>query len=121
MENQPQCNTTVNRLRIDGRLHSAGETVYIPALGYNGTILNLSKQVVDGVVEYLVLTLPHDYGTPVNYSPLDLRAGVGVSTHILLHFHSHNIIYYDNVCIRNYPTRIHSSRSHYHMMFGEWE
>ena len=87
MENQPQCNTTVNRLRIDGRLHTAGDTVFIPALGYNGTILNLYKREQDGVEECLIWTLPHDYGTPVNYSPFDLRAGVCVSTHIRLHFY----------------------------------
>ena len=113
----PQGSTTVNRLRIDGRLHSAGDTVFIPALGYNGTILNIFKRELDGVEQCLVRTLPHDYGTSVNYSPLDLRAGVGVSTHIVLDFMSRNIMYNDNVCLRNCPTRIHPSRDHYYLMF----
>ena len=59
-EYQPQCNTTVNRLRIDGRLHSVGDTVFIPTLGYNGTILNLDKSQQDGVEVCSIWTLPHD-------------------------------------------------------------
>ena len=105
--------TTINRLRIDGRLHSVGDTVFIPVLGYKGTILNLQKRQLDGVEEYLILTLPHDYGEPIIYTPSDLRAGVGVSTHMMRHFESHNVFYDASVQIFGFPTYIHQSRSHY--------
>ena len=105
--------TTINRLRIDGRLHSVGDTVFIPVLGYNGTILNLHKRQLDGVEVCSITTLPHDYGQPIIYSPFDLRAGVGVSTHIRMHFDSHNVFYNDSVRLIDFPTRIHESRSHY--------
>ena len=49
IEYPPSCGTTVNGLMIDGRLHSVGDNVSIPALGYNGTILNLDKNQLDGV------------------------------------------------------------------------
>jgi len=71
--------TTINYLRIDGRLRSVGDTVFIPVLGYNGTILNLHKRQLDGVEVISILTLPHDYGEPITYSPFDLRAGVGLN------------------------------------------
>ena len=105
--------TTINKLRIDGRLHSVGDTVFIPALGYKGTILNLQKRELDGVKEYLILTLPHDYGEPIIYISSDLRAGVGVSTHMMLHFESHNVFYDESVQIFGFPTYIHQPRSHY--------
>jgi len=105
--------TTINRLRINGRLHSVGDTVFIPVLGYKGTILNLQKRQLDGVEEYLILTLPHDYGEPIIYIPSDLRAGVGVSTHIMRHFDSDNVFYDESVQIFGFPTYIHQSRSHY--------
>ena len=107
------CSTTINRLRIDGRLHSVGDTVFIPILGYNGTILNLHKRQLDGVEVCSILTLPHDYGEPVIYSPSDLQSGVGVSNHMIWHFESQNVFYDSSVRIFGFPTYIHHSRSHY--------
>ena len=60
-----------------------------------------------------ILTLPHDYGTPVTYSTLGLRVGVGVSYHIIHHLYNKNEIFNDIVRLSNYPTRIHVSRNHY--------
>ena len=97
IEYPPPCSTTINRLRIDGRLHSIGDTVFIPVLGYNGTILNLLKRQLDGIEVISILTLPHDYGEPITCSPFNLRAGVGVSTHIMLHFYEHNVFFNDTV------------------------
>ena len=111
----PHCNTTVNRLRIDGRLHSVGDTVFIPALGYNGTIINLDKNKLEGIDVCLILTLPHDYGTPVTYTPLELRTGAGVSLCIMHHLYRKNVICNDTVRLSNCPTRIHESRDHYRL------
>ena len=98
---------------IDERLHSVGDTVFIPVLGYNDTILNLDKNQLDGVEVCSILTLPHDYGTPILYTPFDLRAGVGVSTHIRMHFDSHNVFFNHSVRLIDFPTRMHESRNHY--------
>ena len=105
--------TTINRLRINGRLHSVGDTVFIPVLGYKGTILNLQKRELDGATEYLILTLPHDYGESVIYRPSDLQSGVGVSNHMIWHFEKQNVFFDSSVRIFGFPTYIHQSRSHY--------
>ena len=105
--------TTIKRLRIDGRLHSVGDTVFIPALGYKGTILNLEKRELDGATEYLIRVLPHDYGESVIYIPSDLKSGVGVSNYMFSHFEDENVFFDSSVRIFGFPTYIHHSRSHY--------
>ena len=110
--------TTIHRLRIDGRLHSVGDTVFIPRLGYKGTILNLQKRVLDGHKEYLVNTIPHDYGEPVIYSPLELKSTIGVSNHMISHFQNINVFYDSSVRLFGIPTYVHPSRPHY-VDYGE--
>ena len=113
IEYPPSCGTTVNGLMIDGRLHSVGDNVSIPALRYNGTILNLDKNQLDGVRVCSIWTLPHDYGISVTYSPLEPRTCVGVSCYIINHLYNNNVIFNDTVRLSNCPTRIHVSRNHY--------
>ena len=59
------------RRRIAGRLLGIGDTVYILALGYNGTIVDFHRSKV--------LVLPHDYGYLDVYSPRHLKPGKGIS------------------------------------------
>ena len=63
--------------RIDGRLHTVGDTVLIPDLGYNGTILSFSR--------LYVRVLPHDYGPPVRRLTRNLRRGSGITIVQLSH------------------------------------
>ena len=61
-------------LRIQGKLHRIGDSVYIPDLKCNGTILRFSK--------YFVALQPHDYGATVRRLPKNLRIGCGINSFI---------------------------------------
>ena len=62
------------RRRIGSKLHIVGDTVFIPSLGYNGTILKFNPHTVN--------VIPHDYGYYWPYKISDLREGSGISCHI---------------------------------------
>ena len=60
-----------NILRIQGRLHRIGDSVFIPALKCNGTILRFLSEFVE--------IQPHDYGTPIRRFPKNLQACSGIN------------------------------------------
>ena len=59
------------RVRIDHALCTRGDTVFIPRLGYNGTIIRFTRSHV--------IVLPHDFGPCIWILPRHLRAGSGVT------------------------------------------
>ena len=63
----------VRQIRISGRLLSICDTVLIPELGYNGTIIDILGR--------FVIVLPHDYGTSIRRLPRNLKKGKGISSH----------------------------------------
>ena len=65
--------TDNRQIRISGRLLRICDTVYIPELRYNGTIIN--------IVGRFVIFLPHDYGPSISRLPRNLKTGNGISTH----------------------------------------
>ena len=90
--------------RIDGRLHTVGDTVLIPNLGYNGTIL--------GFTHHFVVVLPHDYGPPIRRLSRNLRSGRGISLVQWSHLHSIGISINDTHRIYG-GTFAHCSRPNY--------
>ena len=61
-------------LRIQGTLHRVGDSVYIPDLKCNGTILRFST--------HYVVIQPHDYGATVRRLSKNLRIGYGINSFI---------------------------------------
>ena len=60
-------------IRISGHLLGLCNTIFIPELGYNGTIIDIKGQYI--------IVLPHDYGTPFRCLPSKLITGRGISSH----------------------------------------
>ena len=79
-------------LRIQGKLHRIGDSVFIPDLNCNGTILRFLRT--------FVLIQPHDYGVSVRRLPRNLRIGSGINHCILLTLYSQGIYTRDNVILR---------------------
>ena len=96
----------VCRARIDGRLHSVGDTVHIPYLGYNGTILRFCGREFVAVV-------PHDKGQPVLYLCTQLKRGSGINTANRIWLRQNGVTMNDAYRNTNLPTRIHRSRPHF--------
>ena len=63
------------RIRIDGRLNSVGDTVFIVSIERNGTIIDIRPNSVWVLPHYILLN-------PIvgNYSPADLRHGEGIGS-----------------------------------------
>ena len=94
--------TNNRRVRIDGRLHTIGDTVFIPHLGYNGTIL-------DFVGRRQLIIKPHDYGYTIHILPNKLKVGVGINCHQRMHLDNLDIYYYDPLLIDT-GTTVHPHR-----------
>ena len=90
-----RCSTSIpfdnRRIRISGRLLSICDTVFIPELGYNGTILDIKGR-------YIVI-LPHDYGVSIRRLARNLRSGEGISSHQRRWFDRINVAYHDNILL----------------------
>ena len=93
-----------SRRRIDGRLHSIGNTVFIPNLGYNGTIVWFNNNSI--------LVLPHDYGNTQSYTATELKVGSGITPIIAGWLRENNIPHFDTVLLHQ-GTNIHPSCAHY--------
>jgi len=78
--------------RIQGKLHRKGDSIYIPDLKCNGTILDFDRK--------LVSIQPHDYGKSVKRLPKNLRLGCGINHCVRLTLHSLNIYIRDEVVLR---------------------
>ena len=76
------------RIRISGRLLSVCDTVYIPYLGYNGTITGIRGRIVT--------VQPHDYGLLIRDTPHNFERGKGISTHQCRWLDRNNIAYHDD-------------------------
>ena len=98
-----RCSTAIpigiRRIRISGRLLGICDTVYIPDLGYNGTILDIKGR-------YIVV-LPHDYGISIRQLARNLKSGNGISTHICRFFDRINVAYTEETLLLQgtYPNR----------------
>ena len=79
-------------LRIQGTLHRIGDSVFIPDLNCNGTILRFLNTFVS--------IQPHDYGVSVRRLPRNLRIGSGINHFIRENLHSRGIYTRDNVKLR---------------------
>ena len=101
---------SITRARIDGRLHTIGDMVYIPSLGYNGTIAKLTR---GGAIDKIYATVvPHDYGQ-VSYLFLhELKHGSGISHRVRGWLRNNDISVNDPVVIRKL-THIHPKRPHF--------
>ena len=77
--------------RIQGKLHRKGDSIYIPDLKCNGTILHFDRK--------LVSIQPHDYGKSVKRLPKNLRLGCGINHCVRLTLHSLNIYTRDEVVL----------------------
>ena len=75
--------------RIQGKLHRIGDSVFIPNLKVNGTILRFSRK--------FVVIQPHDYGVSVRRLPKNLRIGSGINYCVLSTLHSQGIYTRDTV------------------------
>ena len=97
------CSTEIpfdsRRTRISGRLVGVCDTVFIPELGYNGTIIDIKGR-------YIVV-LPHDYGTSFRRLPSKLRVGIGISSHQRRWLDRINVAFVDNCVLSKgtYPKR----------------
>ena len=96
----------VCRARIYGRLHSVGETVHIPILGYNRTILRFCGSEFVAVV-------PHDKGHPELYLCHQLKIGSGINTANRNWLMQNGVTFNDTYRNTNLPTLIHPSRPHF--------
>ena len=95
--------------RIQGRLHSIGDMVFISSLGCNGTLLKFQP----GFGNYCVV-IPHDKGQVQTYQATELEKGCGINTanriwlrnnHITVNDHISEIIflqYYSRLCFLKY-------------------
>ena len=110
MNSTPNTNTSppVLRRQIEGRLHSIGDTVYIPCLGYNGTLLQF-KPYSDN---YCVV-IPHDKGRVQTYPACELKTDSGINTANRIWLRNNSIQVNDTHHNKNLPTQIHHSRHHY--------
>ena len=79
------------RVRISSRLFCICDNIFIPDLGYNGTILDIKGR--------FVIVLPHDYGPSIRRLPRNLRYGIGISTHIRRWFNQIDVAYNDNTIL----------------------
>ena len=79
------------RIRISGRLLGICDTVYIPELEYNGTIID--------IVGRFVVVLPHDYGHSIRRLPRNLETGNGISSHQRHWLDRINVAYHDNTLL----------------------
>ena len=79
-------------LRIQGTLHRIGDSVFIPDLNCNGTILRF--------LDTFVSIQPHDYGVSVRRLPSNLRIGSGINHCIRATLYSQGIYTRDNVKLR---------------------
>ena len=79
------------RIRVSGRLLCICDTVFIPELGYNGTILD--------IVGRFVVVLPHDYGPSIRRLPRKLEYGRGISSHIRRWFDRINVAFNDDTIL----------------------
>ena len=76
-------------IRIDGRLNYIGDTVYIPHLGCNGTIL-------DFVGRHHLTVISHNYSFTIRTLPSSLKHGVGINCSQRTHLNNLDIYYFDN-------------------------
>lgn len=79
------------RIRISGRLLSVCDTVFIPYLGYNGTITRISSGIVT--------VQPYDYGPLIRDNPNQFQKGKGISTHQRRWLDRKNIAYHDDTIL----------------------
>ena len=82
-----RCKTNIRR--IQGKLHRIGDTVFIPNLKVNGTIIRLSRK--------FAVIQAHDYGVSVRRLPRNLSIGSGINHCVLLTLHSQGIYTRDTV------------------------
>ena len=78
--------------RIQGKLHRIGDSVFIPNLKVNGTILRFSRK--------FVVIQPHDYGVSVRRLPRNLHIGSGINHCVLLKLYSQGMYTRDTVKLR---------------------
>ena len=83
--------TDHRRKRIAGRLLTIGDTVFIPQLGYNGTIIDFHRS--------RVMVLPHDYGYPDLFNPKHLRPGKGISALQRVRLEELGYYYFDHLLL----------------------
>ena len=89
------------RWKIDGQLKDIGNTVFIPSLKYNVTIMDLyGKSIV---------VLPHDYRYPDKYLPSQLRHCGRITCHQRIRFEELRIYYFDHLLLdgSTYPAWYH--------------
>ena len=79
------------RRRINGRLHSIGDTVFIPSLQYNGTIIDFRGR--------RILVLPHDYGYPDLFCLSSLLPGSGINCHQRVRLEELGYYYFDHLLL----------------------
>ena len=79
------------RIRISGRLVSVCDTVFIPHLGYNGTITGIRGRIVT--------VQPHDYGPLIRDTPHNFQKGKVISTHQRRWLDRKGIAYHDDTIL----------------------
>ena len=89
----------LRRIRISGRLLAVCDTVLIPELGYNGTILDIDSR--------FVTVLPHDYGPSIRRLPHKLKGAKGISSHQRRWLDRVNVAYNDDTLLLQgtFPSR----------------
>ena len=114
MQTLPYSSFCVPRARIDGRLHSVGDTVFIPSLGYNGTICRFCRGTKNG--QPYAIVIPHDFGQVSFLYHDELKTGSGINCHIRCWLTRNNIIVHDPVHLIK-GTVIHRDRPHHARFF----
>ena len=79
------------RIRISGRLLGICDTVFIPELGYNGTIFD--------IIGRFIVVLPHDYGISIRRLARNLKSGKGITSHQRRWFDRINVAYDDDTLL----------------------
>ena len=89
------------RVRIDGRLKGTGDTVYIPRLGINGTIVNIHP-LRDPLTHLSVIA--HSFGHYTEGYPIeDLREGSGISDFHRAWLNGLEIYFWDPIILPDPP------------------
>ena len=90
------------RIRLDGKLHVKGDTVFIKDLNYNGTIIRFTSR--------WVVVLPHDYGGIFRRAISRFEYREGILLHQRRNLEERGVYYNDPVELHQ-GTFIHESRS----------
>ena len=79
------------RIRISGCLLGICDTLYIPELRYNGTIIDILGR--------FVIVLPDDYGTSIHRLPQKLETGNSIASHQSCWYDRISAPYHDNTLL----------------------